>query len=76
MERIVKQWADSVLYHHGGNNYSWVKDGALFGKHITATGDREAMELCAKLSREEWSRQLDNKVVDINTWKNKKANGR
>lgn len=51
-ERVVKCWADYVLYHQGGEQYELVRSGSLVGDQITAKSDQEALKECPKLTKE------------------------
>jgi len=59
MERIVRQWADEVLYYYGGNQYELLMtDGKLIGE-IRAGSDEEALQKTALLSRKSWENRKE-----------------
>lgn len=64
-ERIVKRWADNVLFHTGANKYQLARyDGQPIGDLIRAASDEEAIEECIKTTRQKWdNEQKDNGSV-------------
>lgn len=61
--RIVKQWADEVLCHYGGNKYGLLLfNGESIGK-IHASNDTEAIKKCASISRQHHTRKRENNDI-------------
>ena len=52
--RLVRVWADYVLYHCGGKRYRLLLiSGEPIGPEIVAENDETAIKLCAEVSRKE-----------------------
>jgi hypothetical protein len=57
-ERIVKRWADEVLYQYPDGQYGLLLlSGEPVGEPFRAANDEEAVGKCTSVARSEWEKK-------------------